>query len=389
MATGPRPRAVAPLLLLAAAAVGGGAVAEVAIRVYASVDEFFGTEIRSHDALAVNIEPQGDFSFRPKPNSVFRYSNGTAATINAMGYRGPLVAVPKPPGTFRVLLLGGSTTHGWQVNDDETIDASLRAVVPRLYPGPRYEVVNLAFDGYDSNELVERLRHDGLPLAPDLVVVNAGVNDVSNARIPDLRDRDPRTLLYAGILAELREIERRGHPTLWTRLKHWSFALRLPGIIRSNLKARQATATAAVRRPNPRAADFFERNLRRLADQLEARDVPIVFSTEPSALTASYELHDRSSRSYWVVDAATTQQYRDTLARRMERLADELAGQGRPVRYLHANLPPDLFLDDCHLTPRGNRRMAETLAVAIRPFISPPRPQAAQHPAARSAPGRR
>jgi hypothetical protein len=191
---------------LAAAAVVGGALAEVAVRVYASVDEAFGTGMRSHDALAANIEPQGELGFRPKPNSVFRYSNGTAATINAMGYRGPLVAVPKPPGTFRILLLGGSTTHGWKVNDDETIDAYLRRILRRLYPGPQYEVVNLAFDGYDSNELVERLRHDGLPLAPDLVVVNAGVNDVGNARIPDLRDRDPRPLLYAGILAQLREI---------------------------------------------------------------------------------------------------------------------------------------------------------------------------------------
>jgi lysophospholipase L1-like esterase len=302
-------------------------------------------------------------------------------------YRGPLVAVPKPPGTFRILLLGGSTTHGWKVNDDETIDAYLREILPRLYPGPRYEVVNLAFDGYDSNELVERLRHDGLPLAPDLVVVNAGVNDVSNARIPDLRDRDPRTLLYAGILAQLRAIERRGRPTIWTRLKHWSFALRLPGLIRSNLKARQAAATAAVR-PNSQAAEFFERNLRRIADQLEARRVPILFSSEPSALTASSQAPDAASRSYWVVDAATTQQYRDTLARRMERLAGQLAKCGRRVGYLHATLPPPLFLDDCHLTPQGNRRMAETLAVALGPLMPAMRSPAAEHRVARSAPGR-
>src|SRR5438552_1629892 len=102
----------ASVTLFAVACIVAGIVAEGAVRVYGVVDAPFGAVIRSYDALSAKIQPQGDFGFRPKPNSVFRYSNGTVSRINSMGYRGPIVSVPKPRGTFRVILLGGSTTHG-------------------------------------------------------------------------------------------------------------------------------------------------------------------------------------------------------------------------------------------------------------------------------------
>lgn len=369
MTAGSRRAVVGRPLLLAVGAIVGGALAEAGVRVYARLDKAFGSQVGNHDPLAVSIEPLGDFGFRQRPNSRFQYSDGTTATTNAMAFRGPLVAVPKPPGTFRIVLLGGSTTHGWKVNDAETIDAFLRQILPRLYHSLQYEAVNLAFDGYDSNQLVERLRHDGLPLEPDLVIVNAGINDVRNARLPNLRDRDPRTLLYGGILAQLRATRQRGHPTLWLRLTHWSFALRLPAMIRTNLAARRAAAQAAIQPPNPQAAELFERNLHRIADLLWARRIPLLFSTPPSALTSKYQPHDTSPVSYWLVDASATQEYRDSLAHRMERLAAELARDGRPVRYVRPELPPELFLDDCHLTPEGNERLAHALASAIEPFV--------------------
>jgi lysophospholipase L1-like esterase len=364
-----RQRAVGLLVLVALAGLVGSALAEAVVRLYASFNESFGTEVRSYDILAARVEPLGSFGFRQKPNSTFRYSNGTVATSNGMGFRGPAVARPKPAHTFRIILLGGSTTHGWEVNDDQTIDAYLREILPRIYPGREYEAVNLAFDGYDTNALVERLRYDGMALDPDLVIVNEGINDVRNAKLPDLRERDPRIELYHETLTRLREIQRRGHATLWTLLKHWSYTLRLPGMIRSNLAARGSAARAAAQPPNPRAGEFFERNLRSIADLAETRHVPILFSTPPSALTSKYKPHDTSTVSYWIVDAATTQHVRDSLAKRMERVAEELAKDGRHVRYVHPDLPSDFFLDDCHLTPIGNRRMAETFAAAIEPLI--------------------
>jgi lysophospholipase L1-like esterase len=67
-----------------------------------------------------------DIGCRQRPGALLRYANGTTATANARGYRGPLIRVPKPVGTFRVVLLGESTTHGWGMSDEHRIDAYLR-----------------------------------------------------------------------------------------------------------------------------------------------------------------------------------------------------------------------------------------------------------------------
>ena len=183
-------RAVHIVVLTAGLAIGVGAVlTEAGLRMYAHVNESFGHVYRGFDPLYSQVEPHGTIGYRQKPNSTFRYRNGTTATSNAMGFRGPIVLIPKPPGIFRIVLLGGSATHGWAVEDDETIDAYMRKLLSKRHQGATFDVVNLAFDGYDSYQLVERLRTDGLQLDPDLIIVNSRINDVRNAH-PHCKD-DP------------------------------------------------------------------------------------------------------------------------------------------------------------------------------------------------------
>src|SRR5215475_3012095 len=51
----------------------------------------------------------------PRPN---RMSGGVH--INSLGFRGPELAVPKPPGDVRLAFLGGSTTYCAEVSSNET-----------------------------------------------------------------------------------------------------------------------------------------------------------------------------------------------------------------------------------------------------------------------------
>jgi lysophospholipase L1-like esterase len=345
----------------------GGLVGELSVRIYASFNEHVRRALLRSDPLAVSIAAHGELGYRPRPNSVFRYGNGAVATANAMGYRGPVVKIPKPAGTFRAILVGGSTTHGWGVGDDETIDAHMRILLRQRYPSRNVDVINLAFDGYDSLQLLERLRSDARRLEPDLIIVNAGINDVRNTRFKNLRDPDPRTLIWESVLQRLREEQTRGGPTVWTRIKHYSYLARLPVI------ARQYWTDSPTGRqgvtPNLQAVDIFERNLQRMAALASQANVPVMFSTPPSSLSSRYPPDATSSISYWVVDAATTQRMRDELARRMRRVvADELR-RGHRVAYVPHRLSPDMFLDDAHLTSSGNRQMAVDFIEAIAPYI--------------------
>jgi lysophospholipase L1-like esterase len=377
------------LAVLAASLFASVALGEIAIRVYAKANRPFGARIREFDPSAVLIEPHGSLGYRQRPNSVFRYINGTKATSNDEGYRGPVVPRQPDPGTTRIELLGGSTTHGWGVRDDQTIDAHMRRILSQRYPGRRFEVVNLGFDGYDSYQDLQRLQSDGLPRQPAIIIANTGINDVTNAWIPGFTEADPRSLMWESVLTRLRAERSAGGPTLWTRLKGALLIARIPGFVREQLalgaRARQRAgrATAGLVRadsdggaprpggpPYPEAAVYFERNVRQIVDATIRSGAAVLLSTPASALRM-YPDTATSTQSYWVYNAATTQAYRDDLARRLERIASEDAAKGVAVRYVAPNLPRPDFLDDCHLTSEGNRIVAEVFVDAIAPFLKP------------------
>jgi lysophospholipase L1-like esterase len=353
--------------------------------------------MREFDPMAVQIEPHGDLGYRQSPNSHYHYVNGTTASSNAAGYRGPVVAETPPRGTIRVLLLGGSTSHGWGVPDSVTIDAHMRRLLHQRFPNRQFEVVNLGFDGYDSFQDLERLKSDGLRLHPALVIVNSGINDVRNAWYANLKDRDPRTLIWETVLRRLRAEQARGGPTIATRLKHASYVIRAPGYIREQLRRRaddQRRASAVTAKPAaaqpaatpkpdggppyPNAADYFEKNIKEITAASLKAGAAVLLSTPASALQW-YAPNATSQQTYWVIDAKTTQAYRDELSRRMQLLAAAERAAGHAVGYVAPSVPKNNFLDDCHLTSEGNRVVGEQFIDAMLPLIDD-RGEAPRHP---------
>ena len=349
----------------------GLAGAELIARSYAFVGGELGQRLKNYDfnPTLIPVTAYGEYGFRQKPNASFPYRNGTIAHANAKGYRGPVVDDSKPRGTFRIILLGGSTTHGWYVNDDQTIDFYLRQTLASKFPGVPIEVVNLAFDGYDSYQLYLRMQSEGMRLKPDLVIVNEGINDVRNAHIADLQYPDSRTNGWADVLAAAKQEEVDG-PSLWTLAKRYSYLVRLSAFLRYLYFERQVVAQQrTLDEPNPHAIEYFEKSLRGIVKLSEESGAAIIFSTPPSSLNVRNKPNDTSDISYWVVDAATTQAYRDSLAQRMRQIAIELNGIGRKAVYVSHELPPEAFMDDCHLTGEGNKVVARNFANAAAPFI--------------------
>jgi lysophospholipase L1-like esterase len=363
-------RRVAGLILILISLFLGGLVGEGIIRLAAATLPPIKAMYKGTDPTGVLVEPHGELGYRQKPRSTFAYANGTSATSNTMGFRGPVVSEPKPAGTYRIILLGGSTTHGWGVGDDSTIDAAMRRILAGRFPDRRFEVVNLGFDGYDSWQDFERMRSDGVPLQPDLVILNSGINDVRNARYPNLVDKDPRTILWASVMTRLREDQKRGRPTIWTLVKHYSYLARLPWLLRSNLGARAVPKGAAPVQSYPEAAGYFQRNVERIAAITAGKGIPLLLSTPPSSLKLPGHHELTSDRTYWVGNDSATQAYRDELDRRLRLVADSLKAASAPAAYVPHQFSLDLFLDDCHLVPAGNAKLAEELVAAAEPFFT-------------------
>src|SRR5436309_6324437 len=70
--------------------------------------------------------------------------------INADGFRDRRYARPKPPGTFRIVVLGDSIAFGFGVAEEETFPKVLEARIAATAPQRRVEVLNLGVSGYNS-----------------------------------------------------------------------------------------------------------------------------------------------------------------------------------------------------------------------------------------------
>jgi hypothetical protein len=71
----------------------------------------------------------------------------------------------KPAGTLRCVFVGDSFTWGDEVADADTFEAQLEAANPRI------EAINFGVAAYGTDQALLRLRRDGFPLTPDVVVV--------------------------------------------------------------------------------------------------------------------------------------------------------------------------------------------------------------------------
>ncbi|MDF1839385.1 MAG: GDSL-type esterase/lipase family protein [Planctomycetota bacterium] len=99
-------------------------------------------------------------------------------THNSEGYRGELRAVPKPEGVYRILCLGGSSTHGTTPNTDaDTWPARLEHHLTEA-TGKKIEVINFGVFGYSTFESLVNLSFRGVKLEPDLVLVYHSINDM-------------------------------------------------------------------------------------------------------------------------------------------------------------------------------------------------------------------
>ena len=113
---------------------------------------------------------------------------GSTIHINIEGFRGPEITKDKPENTFRVFVVGGSSTLGVGVLDNETSSAYLQEEYNKAGLGFNVEVINAgissAWSATETSMIKERL----VNYDPDLIIVYDGWNDLFYQQHPD----DPR-----------------------------------------------------------------------------------------------------------------------------------------------------------------------------------------------------
>jgi lysophospholipase L1-like esterase len=98
-------------------------------------------------------------------------------TSNSLGFRGPEVVVPKPPGRYRIVCLGASTTYSDAVGDEDAYPFLMERMLREARPGRDIEVVNAGVPSYTTAESLANLAFRVLDLQPDAIVVYHACND--------------------------------------------------------------------------------------------------------------------------------------------------------------------------------------------------------------------
>ena len=99
---------------------------------------------------------------------------------NSFGLRSPEVAVPKPAGTPRILLLGDSFTFGFKAADADVFARQMERLFRTTYGLPSLEVVNAGVLSYCPLLEYLQYKHHLQILEPDLVVLNFDMSDVQD-----------------------------------------------------------------------------------------------------------------------------------------------------------------------------------------------------------------
>lgn len=101
--------------------------------------------------------------------------HGMETRVNSKGWRGPERPLEKPPGRTRVLMLGDSITFGTRVRDEDVFSARLERRTKH------FDVVNLAVEGYGTDQELLVMEREAPRYQPNVVVLNFCLhNDLLN-----------------------------------------------------------------------------------------------------------------------------------------------------------------------------------------------------------------
>ncbi len=117
--------------------------------------------------------------YQPSTDDPEGFSLHNRFPINGVGFRGPEYDKVKPEKTYRIIVLGDSTTAGIGVQDmDNIFSQQLEVLLNNNVDAEKnYEVMNMGVGGYQTMQAVETLRVKGLEYQPDLVLILFCVND--------------------------------------------------------------------------------------------------------------------------------------------------------------------------------------------------------------------
>jgi len=165
-------------IVLAGTVLMFSAALEIALRMIFAHSLDFSMEMWKYAVQLKEPVRNAELSFVHAPyRSAFLM--GVPVSINSHGLRDREYTEAKPPGTYRIVMLGDSTCFGWGVPLDQTaakiLERELNAA--SLPPYRHFEVLNAGVGNYDTVQEVAHYENYDRLFHPDLVILEYFIND--------------------------------------------------------------------------------------------------------------------------------------------------------------------------------------------------------------------
>jgi lysophospholipase L1-like esterase len=277
---------------------------------------------------------------------------------NSLGFRGPEIAVPKPPGVIRLAFLGASTTWCDEVSGDDYVWPSIVAKkLGKIWPGRQVDFVNGGVPGYTMQSSLKNLEYRIAPLQPDVIVIYEATNDLSG----ELRD-----LAYAQGLLKQPSFQPLAWPAKYSLL--WELVEMNLRILRAQ-RASEAKAQRLVLNPS-KLGEPFRHQLTALVRAAQNR-APVVavamFATQlRRGQTPAHQRKASQSAMYYM--PFMSPQGLIVAYERYNVIIREVAADTGALLIDDPDSIPgtsEYFFDTVHFTDAGSRAMADRVVKVL------------------------
>jgi len=299
--------------------------------------------------------------------------------INSLGFRGEEVERTKPPGTTRIVCLGGSTTFGFYLHDDTAWPGQLQERLRKAFPKRRIEVINAACPGYNTYISYVNLRTRLIHLQPDIAIICHLHNDAQHAivnRIAVNKRIDPDAW-YPNLM------DREGFDS-------WVWRSLLVDRILDRVSRRKSMTSKEFESLYPSILDQYDHNMRSLVLFCKKVGVKPILSTYAHWIDPKLgerELQKRAAatlRNFRFLDILQSLRLYHDFNEAVRKIGEDL---GVPVVDNARLVPPreELFRDSVHFTEAGASLVADNVLEVVGPMVVGPSSAPSGTPASGSA----
>jgi lysophospholipase L1-like esterase len=283
---------------------------------------------------------------------------------NSLGYRSDEFSLAKDPATIRVLTLGGSTTYGYLNNDPKTTWPAVLQEMLRAHTGKKIEVINGGLKYGTSAELLAAYVFRHRYIEPDIIIFHEGGNDAIPVLFPGydpeyshFRGHGTGATLRKGETALLYSNVFKVFYSLWLNTRET--------VYRSQPYALdELDRSEAEKRVNEdKNFEGFKRNVElliKLAKMDESRIMLFGF------VQAREENLSKNRKDHIGLEKTIIKCVEKNKAI-MKMLADRYG-----LVYINADqglFKDEWFLDNCHLTPEGEKVKAKVVFDQLMPLL--------------------